>query len=213
MGGVRSILLLPAWRRMTVAVVIGVLAAFLGTLEGIGEATLIGISTAGVVFVASGWMVLWPMNAKDTKENAQRQDLRHHVVNELVVVVVTLAGLCGIATLLVAGHTRAGTWQPAVAVFGVFMSWAAVHLMYAARYAHLFYDAPVGGIDFHSDGPAFRDFLYFSYTIGMTYQVSDTDVSSPHIRAVLLRHALLAYIFGTAILATTINLVVGALAR
>jgi uncharacterized membrane protein len=67
-----------------------------------------------------------------------------------------------------------------------------------------------GGIDFNSDDPpAYRDFLYFSYDLGMTYQVSDTDVSSTTIRAVALRHCLLSYAFGTVILATTINLVTG----
>jgi Protein of unknown function (DUF1345) len=55
--------------------------------------------------------------------------------------------------------------------------------------------------------PTFRDFLYFSYNLGMTYQVSDTNVSSPTIRTVVLRHTLLSYAFGTVILATTINLV------
>ena len=68
--------------------------------------------------------------------------------------------------------------------------------------------SPEGGIDFNSDDPpAFRDFFYFSYNLGMTYQVSDTSVSSPTIRAVALRHCLLSYAFGTVILATTINLV------
>ena len=66
------------------------------------------------------------------------------------------------------------------------------------------------GIDFNGDQlPAFRDFLYFSYNLGMTYQVSDTSVSSSAIRQVVLRHCLLSYVFGTSILATTINLVVG----
>lgn len=53
------------------------------------------------------------------------------------------------------------------------------------------------------------DFLYFSYNLGMTYQVSDTGVSSSTIRAVALRHCLLSYVFGASILATTINLVAG----
>ena len=71
-----------------------------------------------------------------------------------------------------------------------------------------------GGIDFnarpeHSFHPCFRDFFYFSYNLGMTYQVSDTGVSSPAIRAVVLRHCLLSYLFGTVVLASTINLVAG----
>ena len=88
-----------------------------------------------------------------------------------------------------------------------------LHLMYAVRYAHLYYGAPAGGIDFNSDEPpSYRDFFYFSYNLGMTYQVSDTDVSSSELRAVALRHCLLSYVFGTVILAATINLVAGIVA-
>jgi uncharacterized membrane protein len=82
--------------------------------------------------------------------------------------------------------------------------------MYAARYAYLYYGPPQGGIDFNSDDPpAYRDFLYFSYNLGMTYQVSDTAVSDSEIRAVVLRHTLLSYVFGAVVLASTINLVAG----
>ena len=97
------------------------------------------------------------------------------------------------------------------ALAGVFMAWAGLHLMYAARYAYLYYTPAAGGIDFNKPNyrPAFRDFLYFSYNLGMTYQVSDTSVSDPTIRAVAMRHCLLSYIFGTGILATTINLIAG----
>jgi len=92
------------------------------------------------------------------------------------------------------------------------MSWASLHLMYAARYAFHFYaDGPEGGIDFNEKGyqPAFRDFFYFSYNLGMTYQVSDTGVTNTTIRSIVLRHCLLSYVFGTVVLATTINLVTG----
>jgi uncharacterized membrane protein len=85
-----------------------------------------------------------------------------------------------------------------------------LHLMYTARSAQLYYGEPVGGIDFNSnDQPSYRDFCYFSYNLGMTYQVSDTEVSSTAIRSVVLRHCLLSYVFGTVILAATINLVAG----
>jgi uncharacterized membrane protein len=90
------------------------------------------------------------------------------------------------------------------------MAWAGLHLMYATRYAYFYYTKSAHGIDFNCDDPpTYRDFLYFSYNLGMTYQVSDTSVSSPTIRTVVLRHCLLSYVFGTVILATTINLVAG----
>ena len=83
--------------------------------------------------------------------------------------------------------------------------------MYAARYAHLYYvTCQATGIDFNGpDLPAYRDFLYFSYNLGMTYQVSDTAVTNAAIRSVVLRHTLLSYVFGAVVLASTINLVAG----
>ena len=176
-------------------------------------AVLAGIAVAETLFVVAGWIVLWPMSAASTHDNVRREDFRP-VTEELVVVAAALGGLVSIAVLLVRGDTDTG--HAAVALAGVFMAWAALHLMYASRYAALYYPmagsgATVGGgIDFNSDEPpSYRDFLYVSYTLGMTYQVSDTSVSSSAIRAVVLRHTLLSYVFGTSILATTINLVVG----
>ena len=127
---------------------------------------------------------------------------------EVVVVVWALAGLIAVALLLLLGKTDERPLAALLALGGVAMSWAGLHLMYAARYAYLFYSTAPGGIDFNgNDPPAYRDFLYFSYNLGMTYQVSDTDVSSRTIRVVVLRHCLLSYAFGTVILATTINVI------
>jgi uncharacterized membrane protein len=201
-------LALPAATRLAIAVVAG---AVLGVVVGVLTTPLLGvlggIAATEAIFVAAGWITLWPMDASETKKNTRREDFRP-LIDEIVVVVVALCGLVGVVVLLLLGNSAAAA---ATALAGVFMAWAALHLMYAARYAHLYYLDSPGGIDFNADGqPTYRDFLYFSYNLGMTYQVSDTAVSSSAIRAVVLRHALLSYVFGTGILATTINLVVGA---
>jgi uncharacterized membrane protein len=78
------------------------------------------------------------------------------------------------------------------------------------RYAVLYYSGTVGGIDFNQDElPRFMDFAYVAFTIGMTYQVSDTTLRSSQIRLAVLRHGLQSFIFGSLILATTVNLVAG----
>jgi uncharacterized membrane protein len=78
------------------------------------------------------------------------------------------------------------------------------------RYARLYYTEPIGGVDFNADDkPSYTDFAYLAFTIGMTFQVSDTALSSRAIRSAALRHALLSYLFGTVILATTVNFVAG----
>jgi uncharacterized membrane protein len=190
-----------------------ILGAVLGLVVAVVTDPLLGvlaaIDGAAAFFVVTGWIVLWPIDADRTRDTVQREDFRP-VAMELVIVAAALAGLVGIVVLLLLSGSGSGPAAAAIAAGGVFMVWAALHLMYATRYAHLYYGAAAGGIDFNSDDPpAYRDFLYFSYNLGMTYQVSDTSVSNAAIRAIALRHCLLSYVFGTVILAAMINLVLG----
>ncbi|MET7609011.1 DUF1345 domain-containing protein [Streptomyces avermitilis] len=196
--------------RLAAAVGAGaVIGVVVGLVRDASLGILAGISAAQALFVVAGWIVLWPMDAAATHLNARREDFRP-AAEEMVVVAAALCGLVGIVFLLLLGKSGDGHSAAATALGGVFMSWASLHLMYATRYAYLYYSMSASGIDFNSkQPPAYRDFLYFSYNLGMTYQVSDTSVTSATIRAVVLRHCLLSYVFGTSILATTINLVTG----
>ncbi|MBB5917743.1 putative membrane protein [Nocardia transvalensis] len=206
----RNRLLLSAVTRLVFSVAAGLVA---GVVVGVCTAGPLGITagiaTTAVLFVTVGWLALWPLDAEETRAYSRREDFRP-VVEELAVVTAALSGLVGIVMILVLGHSEEGPAAAAIALCGVFMAWAGLHLMYTTRYAYLYYENPKGGIDFNSKAPpAYRDFFYFSYNLGMTYQVSDTGVSSQKIRAVVLRHTLLSYVFGTVVLATTINLVAG----
>ncbi|MGW6354361.1 DUF1345 domain-containing protein [Streptomyces sp. NPDC055092] len=200
---------LSAVPRLGISVVAGaVVGAIVGVTNNAALGVLSGIAATELVFVVAGWAVLWPMDATATRANVRREDFQP-VTDELVIVGVALCGLVATVLLLLLGKSASGHAAAAVALGGVFMAWAALHLMYATRYAYLYYQGS-GGIDFNNDDPpAYSDFLYFSYNLGMTYQVSDTNVSTSTIRAVALRHCLLSYVFGTSILATTINLVTG----
>jgi uncharacterized membrane protein len=209
-------MLVSALPRLVLAVIAG---AICGVVAGLAHApdkgVLGGIAVSGTVFVVLGWWVLWPMDATTTRASVRREDFDPRL-DEVVVMGAALAGLGGIVGLLLAGGAHAGKLQAGVGVVGVFMAWAALHLMYAARYAfHYYTDGVEGGIDFNVAGyqPAYRDFFYFSYNLGMTYQVSDTAVTASEIRAVTLRHCLLSYVFGVAVLATAVNLVVGVVTR
>jgi uncharacterized membrane protein len=85
-----------------------------------------------------------------------------------------------------------------------------VHTVFTLRYARLYYLNGSGGIDFNQDDePAYAEFAYLAFTIGMTYQVSDTDLKTRAIRSTALRQALLSFVLGAVILATTINLIAG----
>lgn len=206
---------LSAVPRLVGAAVLGAVA---GAVVGVLTANtplgvLAGIAAALTAFVVAGWIVLWPMDATVTHHNVRREEFRP-VAEELAVVGSALCGLLGIVVLLLVDDDDLSHAAAATALCGVFMAWAALHLMYATRYAYLYYVPTAGGIDFNTDDPPqYSDFLYFSYNLGMTYQVSDTDVSSSTIRAVTLRHCLLSYVFGASILATTINLVAGIVTR
>jgi uncharacterized membrane protein len=85
-----------------------------------------------------------------------------------------------------------------------------VHTTFTTRYARLYYTSGTKAVDFNEDeSPCYRDFGYLAFTIGMTFQVSDTPLQTKEIRATALRHALLSYLFGVVVIATTINLVAG----
>lgn len=80
------------------------------------------------------------------------------------------------------------------------------------RYARMYFDTGAGGIDFNDTGePDYHDFAYLAFTVGMTYQVSDTAITDRAVRRVVLQHALLSFLFATAFIAVLVNLVGGLL--
>ena len=90
----------------------------------------------------------------------------------------------------------------------VVLPWAMVHTIYTLRYAHLYYDGTDGGIDFNASGrPTYADFAYLAFTIGMTSRCRTRALTSQPIRLTALRHGLLSYLFGTGIVAISIDLV------
>jgi uncharacterized membrane protein len=126
------------------------------------------------------------------------------------------ASLVAVGLALVkAGHDKgsAKALLTALAVLAVALSWAVVHSVFTLRYAHVYYSGG-GGIDFNEDAdPDYRDFAYLALTIGMTFQVSDTDLTTKEIRRTATRHALLAYLFGAVIVAMAINVVASLLSK
>jgi uncharacterized membrane protein len=136
-------------------------------------------------------------------------------IADLLLVGASVASLVGVGFVIAAGGNSKGVEKAALVAFAVvtvFLSWAVVHTTYTLRYARLFYAGKAGGLNFHQDAggqPQYSDFAYVSFTVGMTFQVSDTEVNSTVMRATILRQALLAYLFGVVIIAIIINLVAG----
>ena len=122
----------------------------------------------------------------------------------------------GAYTLSAAGHaSHAGRVALIVlAVASVTLAWACVHTVFTLRYARLYNTPPVGGIGFpEGTVPDYLDLAYVAFTIGMTFQVSDTDLSKKGIRRTAIHHALLSYLFGAVILAVAVNTVASLLGR
>jgi uncharacterized membrane protein len=189
---------------------------------GVAVALVVG-NTAGWRFGLAGWVVgagayvLWTqlilrrMNAEQTCRWVTREDPTRWVA-DVVILSASIASLAGVGYVVVAG-SRSGTGALEAAVVGILTvgaSWFAVHTLYTVHYARLYYFGEPGGINFHDpEPPCFRDFAYLAYTVGMTYQVSDTEIGQTSIRATVLRHALLSYLLGAVVLAVTINLIAG----
>jgi uncharacterized membrane protein len=172
-------------------------------------AILTGWSATSATFIATVYFSIRGKNSEETKAVATSED-DSRTAAEAILVGASLGSLVGVGLALIAASSTQGLVKSeitALAVLSVVLSWAAVHVVFALRYARLYY-AIGGGINFHSDAdPDFRDFLYIALTIGMTFQVSDTDIGAKAIRMAALRHALLSYLFGVVVVATTINVV------
>jgi uncharacterized membrane protein len=119
----------------------------------------------------------------------------------------TSALLVGVAYLLIAGTAKGPDASIAAAVgfLSVISSWLVVHAVYTLRYAVLYYTEPVGGIDFNSDDRP--TFAYLAFTIAVTYGVTDTAVKNRVIRKSVLQHSMVSYLFGTVILAITVQVI------
>jgi uncharacterized membrane protein len=200
----------------TVGVLVGVLAGLvpLGPSRGLLVHLLEGFVVAGLVFAVPLLTHVLGHDAPSTREKVAGRD-GDAAWYDVVVIVVGLASLFGVAVLLIATKARGSELvvDGVLGVLAVGVGWLCVHTVYVLRYARLYYASPEGGrppIDFNMDAdPAFSDFAYFSFNLGMAYQVSDTAVRSSQVRRVVLGHTLLAYLYGTIVIASTINLVVG----
>ena len=200
--------------RVVSAVAAGIAGAVvMGFVGGWTFAPLVGWDVAAAVLVGSTWAIVLPMDAERTARYAVREE-PGRAAADMLLVGASVASLLGVGFVIAAGgsaHGIRGAFLLALAVFTVVLSWSVVHTMFTLRYARLYYTGPDGGIEFNgdpNDPPDYGDFAYVAFTLGMTFQVSDTNLTSKAMRRAALRHALLSYLFGVVIIAVMINLVV-----
>ncbi len=209
MQNIKSPQTASAKTRLIVAISAGIIVAFLVSLFGSWRFAPIGAwDTAAVIYVVWVWFNIWPMEASETKSLAKREDPGRAVADVLLIVAST-ASLIAVGFLVTEASSSTGLIKVldiALGMVSVVVSWAVVHTNYTLKYARLFYGDPEGGINFNENSlPQYKDFAYLAFTLGMTFQVSDTALQTKEIRTTALKHALLSYLFGTIIIATTIN--------
>jgi uncharacterized membrane protein len=205
---------MSARRRVLASFVAGVVAGLVVGLVArqVAMAVLAGWDVAALVFIVWTWRAVWHLDQRASARRAEREDPTQGLA-DLVLLSAAVVSLAAVVVVLVTAQDAKGgslITGLALAVVSVVLSWGVVHTVYALKYARLYYYGEDGGIDFHGDHPpTYQDFAYLAFTVGMTFQVSDTEINAREIRVTVLRQALLAYLFGAVILAVTINLLAG----
>lgn len=200
-------------RVMVCAAVGAVVAAALVFVTVWQLVLLVGWLVAATLLLVWIWGEIGSLDATTTARVATREDDSRAASRAVLVASSVLSLVAIVAALHRAASAAVGLEiaLTAASLVAVVVSWLVLNTVFVLRYAHLFYGGRgVGGVDFPGDeAPSYRDFAYLAFTVGMTFQVSDTSVNQPSIRATVLRHALLSYAFSIAIIALTINVVAG----
>lgn len=191
-----------------------------GLLAGVADAAvgpwwlapLIAWDVASGLLLASTWLTLWSLSASQTAAHATRES-PSRVNADALLISGSIVSLAAVGLVLVRASHETGLDKGllvTMSIASIVLAWSVVHSVYTLRYASLYFQRKAGGVSFNNDeAPTYPDFAYLALTIGMTFQVSDTDLMSTAFRRLALRHAVLSYMFGALIIATTINLVAG----
>ena len=174
-----------------------------------------GWDVAAVALLCTVWPIILRADGAVVEHIAAREDETKPTAT-LLVVGASTASLAGVGFALGLAGRESDALRGVLVIFAfctVIVSWTVINTIFTLRYAHLHVRSRGHGIDFGPQAmreqPTYRDFAYVAFTIGMTYQVSDTALRDPKIRQAVLFHAFLAYLFGVVIVAGAINLIAG----
>ena len=154
----------------------------------------IGWDSAAVLLLYMLWQDFHGSEAAATETMVEEEDITYTTI-DFIVLLACLVSIGAVAFLLTS--KGANFLDIGFGLFSIIASWATVHALYTLRYAELYYKGVNGGIEFQgTEQPKISDFAYLAFTIGMTYQVSDTALTSTAFRKMALGHALLSFVFG-----------------
>ncbi len=197
--------LLP-WRfGMFLALTLAIPALMLAGVST-GTAVLGGYSFAALAFVLSTWP-LFSDEAEEMRRDAQRNDAGRPLA--LGITLVTLAVVLAAIGIEMSG--KPSGWDKALIIATLLSAWLFSNLVFAIHYAHLYYARDDDGEDAKGldipecDTPDYADFAYYAFTLGMTFQTSDIEITSRKMRRTTLIHAGAAFLFNIGVVAFTIN--------
>lgn len=210
----RSARAATARRRIWTMLAAGLVAALLtGFFNSWWHAPAAGWGAAALLYDIWVWSRISRMGPSETRKHAREEDPRR-ATRDFLILCANVAAIIAVLIVMVSGNQAEKPMKIAIALLALLTvgaSWLMLHTLFTLRYTELYYTSnPEGGISFNQDTPPrYTDVAYMAFSLGMTYQVSDTSITNHAMRAEALKHSLLAYVFATLILAATINLVIG----
>ena len=194
--------------RFLLFVILLVVATGLGwTLLKPAHAFMIGFDVAAAAFLLSLVPLFRATSVDDMKEHAAQND-----ANRVMLLVIATAVTAAIMTSVASELGSTGKPDVILIVTTLVLSWLFANTIYALHYAHIYYlEGSKGGLDFAGDPdcPDYSDFVYFAYTLGMTFQTSDTGVETRQLRRIVTIHSFASFVFNIGVLAFTINVLGG----
>lgn len=212
---------IDAHYRLMIALVVGIIvfACFFKRLT-IPELALVSWIGCALTIILLNWIIILTSHPREARKIAKIQDSS---LTFLFVFIIT-ASLVSLVAIIFLLKSPKGISEISknehilLAIGAVAVSWWLVHTVFSLRYAHLFYDTDTddggtkkgGGLDFPDTAePDFLDFVYFGFVVGMTFQVSDVQITDRNIRRLCLAHGIISFAFNTAIVALSINVISG----
>ena len=186
-------------------------AGFCALGMGLARAIVLAFCIAATVFLAALAVMFSGANTASIRARAHEEDQgRWGILSSSVAVsLVTLIAL----GLELHASKSGGVLEIALAASSLLLSWLFMNAMFALHYAHDYYgdddrQRKRGGLEFPSDGdPDYWDFVYFAFVLGMTFQVSDVQISGRRLRRTALVHGVIAFFFNVVIVALSVNVV------
>ncbi len=204
--------------RILVSVIISLAVLFLINRQGTHPLLQIMLAwnVFATVYLIMAWIVLSTRNTLQMQELAKKEDNSRIVVSILIITASFASMLMVTLLILSKDATSVKSFYLPVAIGGVLLSWIMVHTVFTFHYANMYYDVDdetctnVSRLSFpNQDTPDYFDFAYFSFVIGMTFQVSDVQINSSLMRKQVLVHSVLSFALNTIVVALTINLIAG----